>query len=169
MCCGTIAFVLPRRAAIHVSKWCGPIVAVGLAIAWWVGGTTWFIYVGPGDWTTVAAGGIVAVTYEPGSIAQTEQLTGVPVPKGLRSIPAPGARMWWFFLEWAPSRKSLGLPLWFPIVIMLGLTALAWRIDLAARRRARIGCCPKCSYNLAGLPSASPCPECGASGSVANM
>jgi hypothetical protein len=162
-------FVLLRRAAIHVSKWYGPIVAVGLAIAWWVGGTTWFIHVGPGDWRVTAAGGVVAIAYEPGSIAQAEQITGVPVPKGLRSIPAAGPRMWWFFFAWEPNRKTLAVPLWFPIAITLGLSALAWRIDLAARRRARIGCCPKCSYNRTGLPAASPCPECGASGGVASM
>jgi len=36
------------------------------------------------------------------------------------------------------------------------------RLDMLARRRARIGCCPKCNYDRAGLAPGSVCPECGA-------
>ncbi len=39
---------------------------------------------------------------------------------------------------------------------------LLWRRDL---RRAVTGACPHCGYDLRATPAASPCPECGASGS----
>ena len=53
------------------------------------------------------------------------------------------------------------LPLWLPTSAALITTALAWRLDTLARRRARVGFCPKCSYNRTGLPPQAVCPECG--------
>jgi hypothetical protein len=56
----------------------------------------------------------------------------------------------------------LHVPLWIPASAAIGATALAWRLDTLARRRARVGLCPKCSYNRAGLAVGAVCPECGA-------
>jgi rubrerythrin len=41
-------------------------------------------------------------------------------------------------------------------------TALAWRLDTFARRRARLNLCPKCNYDRAGIAGDAKCPECGA-------
>ncbi|MCX5690324.1 MAG: hypothetical protein NTV94_11175 [Planctomycetota bacterium] len=128
---------------------------------------------GPGDWVASVSAGVASVSYEPGVIAQTEQMTGVPVPRGLTTLQVPTTTpqvprklVWWFGGTWEPARKSLIVPLWFPILLVAGLSALAWRMDFAYRRRARIGCCTRCNYNRAGLPSAATCPECGAAGTA---
>ena len=46
------------------------------------------------------------------------------------------------------------IPLW---PLALGFAAIAF----IAHRRARKPGCKKCEYSLLGLPSSSPCPECG--------
>ncbi len=70
-------------------------------------------------------------------------------------------------LDWAGPRTSkvdwmFSCALWFPASIALLAALTAWHLDTLARRRTRIGLCPKCSYNRTGLPPASVCPECGA-------
>lgn len=58
-------------------------------------------------------------------------------------------------------RKAVTLLLWplavFPIAAGAGLCWWAWR----DARRARVGLCMKCHYDLRGLPASAPCPECG--------
>ena len=53
------------------------------------------------------------------------------------------------------------LPLWIPIFAFGGAGLLAWRLDTLARRRARVGFCPKCNYDRTGLMAGAKCPECG--------
>ena len=53
------------------------------------------------------------------------------------------------------------IPLWPFVVVSCAITALGWRLDTLARRRARVGLCPKCNYNRAGLAPGAVCPECG--------
>jgi hypothetical protein len=52
-------------------------------------------------------------------------------------------------------------PLWLPLLLACAPTAFAWQLELRRRRRSRIGHCPTCNYNLAGLASGAACPECG--------
>lgn len=67
-----------------------------------------------------------------------------------------------------PPRLTLGpvwhvsLPFWLPVTIALAVTLTAWRFTILARRRERLGLCPKCNYNRTGLAPAAVCPECGA-------
>src|SRR5262249_20025072 len=71
-------------------------------------------------------------------------------------------RWWWEFDEGSlPHDWSVLVPIWMLALPSLLTSATAWRLDTLARRRARVGLCPKCGYNLAGLPPTSPCPECG--------
>jgi hypothetical protein len=53
------------------------------------------------------------------------------------------------------------IPLWIPTVVSAIVTALGWRLDTLARRRARLNLCPKCNYDRAGLAADAKCPECG--------
>jgi hypothetical protein len=58
-------------------------------------------------------------------------------------------------------QQTLEVPIWLPFTIVVAISAIAWRIDINARRRARIGHCPACNYNRMGLADALPCPACG--------
>jgi hypothetical protein len=51
----------------------------------------------------------------------------------------------------------------FYVVVLLPLRGLLWIVLPSARgrRRLRRGECPKCRYELRGLPAGAPCPECG--------
>ena len=69
--------------------------------------------------------------------------------------------IWWFYWYRSPIAWQVGIPLWTFAVVALAITALAWRLDTLARRRARVGYCPQCSYDRTGLAVAAVCPECG--------
>jgi hypothetical protein len=77
--------------------------------------------------------------------------------------------VWWY---WKPSAGldmggwQLSLPLWIPFCVSLPVTALAWRLDSLARRRAKTHLCPQCRYDRTGLTQNTLCPECGAAAPV---
>jgi len=56
---------------------------------------------------------------------------------------------------------GISIPLWMPFLLFAIPTALLWRRDQIATKRARIGRCPCCGYDRRGLAADSPCPECG--------
>ncbi|MFO0859885.1 MAG: hypothetical protein U0570_04950 [Phycisphaerales bacterium] len=53
-----------------------------------------------------------------------------------------------------------------PVAIV---TLVAWRVDAIARRRARVGHCSKCGYDLSATPEGAKCPECGAGRPAATL
>lgn len=74
---------------------------------------------------------------------------------------------------WLPERSSRGtgviliVPLWIPFAAFAVPTIVLWYCDRPSARRRRAGQCSKCGYDRGGLAVESPCPECGAAGSVA--
>jgi hypothetical protein len=60
--------------------------------------------------------------------------------------------------------SSRGYFIWPLAAFSLMATGLAWGLDSVARRRARVGRCPKCNYDRAGIPGNAKCPECGTGG-----
>jgi hypothetical protein len=61
------------------------------------------------------------------------------------------------------TERAWAVPVWFIVVVLGGVTALAfWRVNEGARRRARLarGLCPACAYDLRGAAHER-CPECG--------
>lgn len=68
---------------------------------------------------------------------------------------------WWFGGGLASSRNWIAVPLWFPLLIVLGVGGWAWRQEILANRRARVGLCKTCGYDRTGLALGSVCPECG--------
>ena len=57
------------------------------------------------------------------------------------------------------SRRNLMFPIWLPIPLFIVLPALWGKRYLGQRRRARLGLCRKCGYDLRA--STERCPECG--------
>ena len=69
--------------------------------------------------------------------------------------------MWWFDNAGSDPIRIIVVPFWVPAAACLIASALAWRLDTLATRRAKLGMCPKCSYSRTGLAASAPCPECG--------
>ena len=65
---------------------------------------------------------------------------------------------WWFRTP-ASRGVFVHVPLWPGVLAGLGITLLAAHKG----RKIPPGCCQTCGFDLAGLPLATPCPECGAS------
>lgn len=68
---------------------------------------------------------------------------------------------WWFSWAFGAAGFQVMIPLWFPALLSLFATALAWRADAKHTCRARLGHCTECGYDRAGLAPVAPCPECG--------
>jgi hypothetical protein len=68
---------------------------------------------------------------------------------------------WWptVDLPGSPAKHNfavVGVPLWMPLILFAGLGALSWRLD-----RSSTDSCAACAYDLSGLRTGAPCPECG--------
>jgi hypothetical protein len=61
------------------------------------------------------------------------------------------------------SERSALFPTWLPALLLLSLTAYAWRGPLRRNARRRAGRCIRCNYDRRGLvdPANTACPECG--------
>jgi hypothetical protein len=62
---------------------------------------------------------------------------------------------------------ALCAPLWMLTAVSLSIAAISLRLDTLARRRERMGKCPKCNYDRAGIAGDAKCPECGSGGGAA--
>jgi hypothetical protein len=60
-----------------------------------------------------------------------------------------------------PKLWHIEMPLWIPAALLAALALPMWWSVLHRRRAARAGTCPRCRYDLSGLPPGAPCPECG--------
>lgn len=65
----------------------------------------------------------------------------------------------WWWRPWVSvgrAQRIINIPLWVPLLLVSGLTALLWWRD----RRVPAGHCEHCRYDLTGNVSGV-CPECG--------
>ena len=141
-------------------KWGGAVVTVVLVMVW-IGSCrtsySWHLPVAvfADDWS-VFCGAVVATTYTKDKQAIADWGTDEPL------CPSPEfANTWWFRCTKGSMATDFAVPIWLLAVITLLLTISAWRLDTLARRRARIGFCPKCNYDRTGLAVGAVCPECG--------
>lgn len=91
------------------------------------------------------------------TVTSTDFVAGWPRGKGKSSKFLTG-----FFADEDDDRTlRIGIPLWFPILVVGGLTAYAYRKELfAARPAPQDAICSKCNYDRRGLDPAAACPEC---------
>ena len=135
-------------------KWGGTVASVVLLVLWILGGWWSIRWVGDDGDSLTIGGGEVAYQHYP-------RLTGV--------ADIPGCHVWRhsFGLAWGLQGYRFGdnwawhIPLWPVPSMALLITAVAWRFDVLARRRARLNLCPRCNYDRTGLAAGVVCPECG--------
>lgn len=145
---------LPRfRATCRKTiKWGGLVLALLLAGVWVRSEFVVDAYFAE-EWQVRAGRGAAGFGWTPlGDFGLGYQ--SVPIPSGYR-------RYWWWSYQTGSWGRGLQLPIWMPLSLTLIATAAAWRLDVLARRRERVGFCPKCGYDRAGLGGAAVCPECG--------
>ncbi len=149
-----------RKAA----KWGGAVVTVLLIVAWL--GSGWrFVVIGlmtPSFWVTLEAdNGSINCSFASWDVGLTisELSCGAAGHdwEGLRSLLGE----WDIYRTWGPNARGVLFPIWSPMLIVLACTCLAWRADVRAMRRARVGLCAACGYDLAGTAADAVCPECG--------
>ncbi len=137
-------------------KWGGAVVTVLLVVVW-IGSGWWGVWWWSkgGDCAAIAMGTLIVGTQD------------YPVPASDAGLSIEGSSLknfgWWirFADDSGPTVWQLFVPLWLPMLSSLLITALAWRLDLLAWRRERMGKCPKCHYDRTGLAPGAVCPECG--------
>ena len=143
-----------KRAVCKTGKWGGLVLTALLLLVWnW---SAWHYIV----WYS-SNNGVVEV--------DSARLLVHSPPVGLPWGPFAGVEKAWkpfsleWGFEWSSSARGISftVPLWFPFLLTLLATALAWWADLKYARCALAGNCPKCGYGRAGLPAAGLCPECG--------
>jgi hypothetical protein len=159
----------PKREgrAARVVRWAGTVVCGGivlvflLSMGWWM---AWFDGSGGEMICEDGAVGVRMVDW----LQLKAQLT---IPAGSRprhgawhGHSTPTDVLWW------PHYASVGkpaylreiwVPLWIPFAAAALPTGLLWRAQLRRRRRVRVGLCPACGYDRAGIAPDAACPECG--------
>ncbi|HEX2837805.1 MAG TPA: hypothetical protein VHN77_06720 [Phycisphaerales bacterium] len=117
-------------------KWGGLVIAGLLSVAWV--GSKWF-FVG---WSSPAGGfvyggaGLICVATPLWTDAQA-------MSPQWRFERHSDSMRWWFHGRRWPLGHITYCPLWFPLLLVLIPTALAWRLDSLVTRRARLSLRPK--------------------------
>ena len=164
---------MKRRGRVRrVSKW----ACTGLAVVV-VGGTvasrwrqlTWSSPKWPMPYTAVwlSRGCLVAMQWP----HKAQSASGVSTPDvpgwewGWTNPPGRSPRVtdWHYGFSYAgsPSSFIFRMSLVYPVLLATLAASLLWRWDFVARRRERVGLCPKCGYDRRGIAADAPCPECG--------
>ena len=131
-------------------KWNGAAITALLIATWLGSGWSAFCPYSSNDtWVEIWAGR-----------ASIHKYLAPPSPDSIHAAP-PYRLDWWFSFCGGAGSWDCYIPLWLPAALSLLITAVAWRLDSLARRRASLNLCPTCRYDRTGLPTLAPCPECG--------
>ncbi|MFN0010903.1 MAG: hypothetical protein ACKVS8_04580 [Phycisphaerales bacterium] len=144
-------------------KWGGLVATLLLTVAWIGSGWQHLSWHSQFDHPMTYVGHQVIVSLDGGQMAVYERLSpsGAVSYLGGHWARFTGPFNWWFGTVYTSRRYGLAIPIWLLVLPVLIPTALAWRLDHVARRRARIGACPTCGYDRRGIAATVACPECG--------
>jgi hypothetical protein len=151
-----------RTVIRKAAKWGGMIAAVLFSMTW-MASIWWSV-----DWR-FSMNSTVSLERGALKLCVARQPSGWAQPLPGWSFAGPGCNdpgssrpMVWLAHRWERAGASgLDVPLLAPVLVAAGVLWITWRLDALARIRAKFSRCTKCSYSLAGLDSASKCPECG--------
>ena len=152
----------PHPRIRETIKW-GGAVATLLLIVLWIGSGWWMVgwMNGKGEEVWLGGGGVRVDTLGP---PDPDGVMTVTTDRGWVAVGAPNFGInWRFYREHNGGFTHTFIPLWLPALLAAVVAIGAWRLDILARRRARITHCPKCGYDRAGIAGEAKCPECGAS------
>jgi hypothetical protein len=145
----------PRPRIRKFFKWGGLVVSVLLLTFIAISAFFGFAYVSrSGDFPFLQSG---RVGHNWSSSSRTFPTSGFDAWR----LPKPTLE-WWVHWRFMTGGKTVVIPLWPFVTLSLATTATAWRMDIIARRKSRLGGCPACGYDRTGLAPAAPCPECNA-------
>lgn len=152
-----------QRAATFalIGIWAGGALAL-VSLAAWIASAVWTIFFMSqfGDSVALRTGQISYLWTSDATRAELSARTGMPLEpqwnfySSRRAIPME----WGGGFSKSGGRFDVWVPLWPLPLIGAGLASVCW---FQRRRLTRIGCCERCGYPLAGLPSGAACPECG--------
>jgi hypothetical protein len=127
----------------------------------------------PASLTIICENGFLWVNlqYHPGSQSPSEISGRVDPPSSIRHKADTWLNRRGFWCKKAPTPEAtaaqatwwnlnVGIPPWFAIAMLLTLPLIRWCRQFFRLRRARIGACSSCGYDLRATPDR--CPECGA-------
>ena len=161
-------------------KWGGAAVTVLLVVVW-IGSGWWSspVDILSGSWIEMAKGRLLCGTWNENAALPADDAKRTVarildldyIYGGLLGPKSPSLHMFGQF-RWIRDGNDwiLAIPYWVLVLAILPVTATAWRLDTLARRRARIGFCPKCGYDRTGLArdGGAKCPECGSAPAAAS-
>lgn len=144
-----------------LTKWCGIALSV-LLFAAWIGSNWW----GVSRIDVHSTRGATAWYVGAGQIRYTRLgVTWIArVPPTLSRTTASFDFGWDLADLFTPPITKVHVPLWWPLVLVVGVTASAWRPDVRTWRRRRNGQCLGCGYDRGGAAAGAVCPECGRAG-----
>lgn len=159
-----------RTLLRRVLMWAALAAAVGIGVVWAGGRATRFHCVNSFDWPRPEQGRISGPAFcEFRGVRGGFLIACESWPTALFGG-MYGPDLYALRTMWLPSLHignaydwKLRIPYWLPTLLCLAAFALLFRIERRAKRRARVGACVACGYDLVGVAgvAAGVCPECG--------
>lgn len=140
-----------NRGRIRLAAIITAVMLLLMFVLWNLSVVPGIAYTSGADQYRVGAGSLVYVSFPHGGYAEAFSTWhfGETDGGGLRWLPR-----WHTSTPWT----DISFPLWIPVVLLVVLTVLLWKIS---GNTSIASTCSACGYDCTGVPDAAPCPECG--------